>query len=41
MKQIWRESVGWIQLAEVRTQLRALDNTIMNLRYPKKIVGIS
>jgi hypothetical protein len=34
VKEMGIEGVGWIHLAQVRDQLRALVNTIINLRVP-------
>jgi hypothetical protein len=36
MREIWREDVDWISLAQDRIQLRALVNTAMNLRVAEK-----
>jgi hypothetical protein len=36
LKEIRREDVDWIHLAEDRVQLRALVNTVMSLRVPQE-----
>jgi hypothetical protein len=34
LREIWREGVYWMHLAQDRDQLRAVVNTVMNLRVP-------
>jgi hypothetical protein len=41
LREIEWDSMDWIELAQDRDQWRALVNTVMNLRVPSNLLGIS
>jgi hypothetical protein len=41
LREIGWDGMDWIELAQDRDRWRALVNTVMNLRFPLKLLGIS